>query len=111
MNDENSKQQSGGAHDPAELLAVVGSSFPAASELELVADGEPAEVVAHEVAHHVQNVLGISDEVRALQQQNPSQANDYSVRLELQADCFAGVYANLALRALHWGFPSLWGAT
>lgn len=36
--------------DPAELLAVVGSSFPATSELELVADGEPAEVVAHEVA-------------------------------------------------------------
>ena len=54
----------------------------------------PAYVVAHEVAHHVQNVLGISDEVRALQQQNPSQANDYSVRLELQADCFAGVWAS-----------------
>jgi len=57
-------------------------------------DFAPAYVVAHEVAHHVQNVLGISDEVRALQQQNPSQANDYSIRLELQADCFAGVWAS-----------------
>ncbi len=57
-------------------------------------DFAPAYVVAHEVAHHVQNVLGISDEVRALQQQNPSQANNYSIRLELQADCFAGVWAS-----------------
>ncbi len=57
-------------------------------------DLAPAYVVAHEVAHHVQNVLGISDEVRTLQQQNPSQSNDYSIRLELQADCFAGVWAS-----------------
>jgi hypothetical protein len=57
-------------------------------------DFAPAYVVAHEVAHHVQNVLGISDEVRALQQQNPSQANNYSIRLELQADCFSGVWAS-----------------
>lgn len=57
-------------------------------------DFAPAYVVAHEVAHHVQNVLGISDQVRDAQQQDPSQANAISIRLELQADCFAGVWAS-----------------
>lgn len=56
-------------------------------------DFAEAYVIAHEVAHHVQNELGISDEVRNLQQQNPSQANELSVALELQADCLAGVWA------------------
>ena len=53
-----------------------------------------AYVIAHEFGHHVQTVLGISDEVRRLQQSNPDQANDLSVRMELQADCFAGVWAH-----------------
>jgi hypothetical protein len=59
-------------------------------------DFAQAYVVAHEVGHHVQNLLGISDRVTALQQRARSkeQANDLSVRLELQADCFAGVYGN-----------------
>ena len=57
-------------------------------------DFAPAYVISHEVAHHVQNVLGISEEVRSLQQQNPADANNYSIRLELQADCFAGVWAS-----------------
>jgi predicted metalloprotease len=56
-------------------------------------DFAEAYVVAHEVGHHVQNVLGIMDEVRDLQQQNPGDANELSVRLELQADCFAGAWA------------------
>jgi len=51
-------------------------------------------IVAHEYGHHVQNLLGISDQVRQLEQQNPAQANSYSVRLELQADCLAGVWAH-----------------
>jgi len=57
-------------------------------------DFAQAYVVAHEVGHHVQNLLGISDKVTALQQRARSeeQANAYSVRLELQADCFAGVW-------------------
>lgn len=56
-----------------------------------------AYVIAHEVGHHVQNLLGISDKVRA-QQQRSSQttANALSVRLELQADCFAGVWGHYA---------------
>ena len=57
-------------------------------------DFAEAYVMAHEVAHHVQNELGIMDQVRAEQQRNPSAANQYSVALELQADCLAGVWAN-----------------
>ena len=51
-------------------------------------------VIAHEVGHHVQKVAGTSDEVRRLQQEDPREANALSVRLELQADCYAGVWAH-----------------
>lgn len=57
-------------------------------------DFAEAYVIAHEVAHHVQQLLGISDDVRQLQQQYPDDANELSVRVELQADCLAGVWAN-----------------
>jgi uncharacterized protein len=59
-------------------------------------DFAQAYVVAHEVGHHVQNLLGISDQVTAAQQRARSQeqANALSVRLELQADCLAGVYGH-----------------
>jgi len=50
-------------------------------------------VMAHEYGHHIQNLTGISDQIRSLQQQNPRQANLLLVRLELQADCYAGVWA------------------
>ena len=59
-------------------------------------DFAQAYVIAHEVGHHVQNVLGILPEVNREQQRNPGQANELSVRLELQADCFAGVWAHTA---------------
>ena len=58
--------------------------------------GEFAEayVIAHEVGHHVQNLLGLSEKVdKARRTQSERQANAMSVRLELQADCFAGVWA------------------
>jgi uncharacterized protein len=58
------------------------------------ADFAQAYVIAHELGHHVQNVLGIEKQVRRQQQWNPSQQNELSVALELQADCFAGVWAN-----------------
>lgn len=58
-------------------------------------DFAQAYVVAHEVGHHVQNLLGISSQVQQAQAQSTkSQANQLSVRLELQADCFAGIWAN-----------------
>ncbi len=56
-------------------------------------DFAAAYVIAHELGHHVQNLTGINEEVRTLQQQNPDEANDLSIRQELQADCFAGVWA------------------
>jgi hypothetical protein len=59
-------------------------------------DFAQAYVIAHEFGHHVQNVLGISSEVRRLQQEDPDNANGYSIQLELQADCLAGVWGHSA---------------
>jgi predicted metalloprotease len=64
------------------------------SRFDAPGDFAQAYVIAHEIAHHVQNLTGISDEVRRLQQRNPDDANELSVRLELQADCFAGVWGH-----------------
>jgi len=60
------------------------------------APGEFAQayVLAHEIGHHVQKLLGVSDKVRALQLRSPAEANPLSVRMELQADCFAGIWAH-----------------
>ncbi len=57
-------------------------------------DFAQAYVIAHEIGHHVQKVLGLSDRVREMQERRPSVANQLSVLLELQADCFAGVWAH-----------------
>jgi len=60
------------------------------------APGEFAEayVLAHEMGHHVQKLLGIESKVLQAEEANPRQANQYSQRLELQADCFAGVWGH-----------------
>jgi len=60
------------------------------------APGQFAEayVLAHEIGHHVQKLLGIEGKVRQAEEQNPQAENQYSVRLELQADCFAGIWAH-----------------
>jgi len=58
-------------------------------------DAAQAYVIAHEIGHHVQKLLGIMDQVQRLQQRlGKRQANALQVRVELQADCFAGVWAN-----------------
>lgn len=59
------------------------------------APGEFAQayVIAHEIGHHVQKIMGIEGQVQRLRLSNPSAANPLSVRLELQADCFAGMWA------------------
>ena len=60
------------------------------------APGEFAQayVLAHEVGHHVQKLIGVESKVRQFQRQNPGSANAVSVQMELQADCFAGVWAH-----------------
>jgi predicted metalloprotease len=57
-------------------------------------DFAQAYVVAHELGHHVQNLMGIERRVRQLQSRRPGEANELSVRMELQADCFAGVWGH-----------------
>jgi uncharacterized protein len=59
-------------------------------------DFAQAYVIAHEFGHHIQTITGISDDVRNEQQSNPDAANDLSIRLELQADCLAGVWGHSA---------------
>ena len=61
-------------------------------------DFAQAYVLAHEIGHHVQRVLGTDSEVRSAQRQRPDLANELSVRLELQADCYAGVWGHSAAR-------------
>jgi predicted metalloprotease len=57
-------------------------------------DFAQAYVLAHELGHHVQHLLGMDERVRRAQQSNPRLANDLSVRLELQADCYAGIWGH-----------------
>ena len=64
------------------------------SRFDAPGDFAQAYVVAHEFGHHVQNLLGTSDSVHRTQQRQPQRANELSVQLELQADCFAGVWAH-----------------
>jgi len=65
-------------------------------------DFAQAYVLAHEVGHHVQTLLGIEDKVRAAQERaSEEQKNQLQVKMELQADCFAGVWARNADRARH----------
>ena len=62
-------------------------------------DFAQAYVIAHEVGHHVQNLLGISEKVLAASQRSPGRANQLSVRQELQADCLAGIWGHFANRS------------
>ena len=61
-------------------------------------DFAQAYVLAHEVGHHVQNLLGIAEQVHGLRERNPAKSNALSVRMELQADCLAGIWAHSTSR-------------
>jgi uncharacterized protein len=86
---------------PADQRVYLDLSFYGDMQSQLGASGDFAwaYVIAHEVGHHVQNLVGTSREVRSLQSENPDEANDLSVRLELQADCYAGVWAQTVYEA------------
>jgi predicted metalloprotease len=86
---------------PADQRVYLDLSFYRDMEQELGAPGDFAwaYVIAHEMGHHVQKELGTSDKVRELQQQHPGDTNELSVRLELQADCYSGVWAKTVFAA------------
>jgi predicted metalloprotease len=90
---------------PGDERVYLDLSFYRDMERQLGAPGDFAwaYVIAHEVGHHVQRVRGTSDEVRSLQRSNPDRANALSVRLELQADCYAGVWAHAVFDQLEEG--------
>ncbi|MBP6364404.1 MAG: neutral zinc metallopeptidase [Novosphingobium sp.] len=80
---------------PADQGIYLDTDFFDQMDRELGARGKFARdyVIAHEYGHHIQKLTGVSDQIRSLQGQNPRKANALSVRLELQADCYAGVWA------------------
>jgi predicted metalloprotease len=89
---------------PADRKVYIDLGFYRLMQQRFHVSGEFAEayVIAHEVGHHVQNLLGISGKVDAARRQaSERQSNALSVRLELQADCFAGVWAYHANAARH----------
>ena len=87
--------QTGPFYCPADHLVYIDLGFLQALEQQLVgttADLAEQYIVAHEYGHHVQNVVGINGQVQQAQQNDPGRANQYSVAMELQADCFAGMW-------------------
>jgi len=87
---------------PADQKVYIDLSFYQELRNRFRAPGDFAQayVIAHEIGHHVQNLLGISDKVESLRARSgEAEANALSVRLELQADCFAGVWAHHAHKA------------
>ncbi|MDR2195194.1 MAG: neutral zinc metallopeptidase, partial [Gallionellaceae bacterium] len=88
---------------PADQKVYIDLAFYQELQDRFHAPGEFAQayVIAHEVGHHVQNLLGISGQMRSAQRtaRSEAEANDLSVRLELQADCLAGVWAAQANEA------------
>ncbi len=90
---------------PADQRVYLALGFYDDMQKQLGAPGDFAwaYVIAHEVGHHVQHLRGTDDEVRRLQREDPDQVNPLSVRLELQADCYAGVWAHTVFDQLEPG--------
>jgi predicted metalloprotease len=80
---------------PADQTIYIDTSFYDTLERQLGAGGDFARyyVLGHEYGHHIQTITGISQQIRSAQQQNPSRRNQLQVLMELQADCYAGVWA------------------
>jgi len=90
---------------PGDQSIYIDTSFYDQLDRELGARGDFARyyVIAHEYGHHVQALTGVADQIRSAQQQNPSQANQLQVLMELQADCYAGVWAGKNRNAIEPG--------
>jgi predicted metalloprotease len=83
---------------PNDRKVYLDLTFMQQLQQQLHAEGDFAQayIVAHEIGHHVQNLLGVMADVDQERQEDPGSANELSVRLELQADCLAGVWAHSA---------------
>lgn len=80
---------------PSDHGIYIDTGFYDTMDRQMGAPGDFARyyVMAHEYGHHIQNLTGLAGQVRSLQASNPSAANNLQVRMELQADCYAGVWA------------------
>lgn len=90
---------------PADQRVYIDLSFNRVLRDKLGAAGETAQayVIAHEVGHHIQNITGLMDKVQAARQRmSESDYNQLSIRLELQADCYAGIWAHHSQQARNW---------
>lgn len=98
----NATSQTGPFYCPLDNLVYIDLAFMQQLEEQFI--GAPTDlaeqyIVAHEYGHHVQNLLGTNAQVQQAEQNDPSRANQYSVALELQADCYAGSWvADIAAR-------------
>ncbi len=99
---------SGPFYCPADQKVYIDLAFFDLMQKRLGAAGDTAQayVIAHEVGHHIQNLTGTMDKVQKLRQRlSEAQYNQYSVRLELQADCYAGVWVHHSQQAKNWLEP------
>ncbi|MFW2350388.1 neutral zinc metallopeptidase [Qipengyuania sp.] len=91
----NASSAMGPFYCPGDQTIYIDTSFYDTLESQLGAGGDFARyyVLAHEYGHHVQTLTGVSNQIRSAQEQNPRRANQLQVLMELQADCYAGVWA------------------
>jgi predicted metalloprotease len=96
-------EQTGPFYCPGDhKLYLALSFFKQLQKMGAPGDFAQAYVIAHEVGHHIQAITGTEKKMRQMQQRDPANKNQYLVRLELQADCYAGVWANLSQQQKNW---------
>jgi predicted metalloprotease len=94
----NASSQVGPFYCPPDQKIYIDIGFLKQLQRDFQAEGRfaAAYIMAHEAGHHLQTLLGTEREMREAQQRNPDQQNELSVRLELQADCYAGAWSRLS---------------